>query len=147
MGADRDERWSLRVVDWAAAQEKLRAVRLAVFVVEQNIPEEQEWDAMDAVSLHALAEDADGVPVGCGRLLPDGHIGRMAVLSDWRGRGLGAALLLRLIDEARARGHAWVVLNAQTQAMPFYARFGFAPCGEPFVEAGIPHHAMARTLG
>ena len=78
---------------WAHEAEKLRAVRIAVFVVEQNIPEELEWDEHDAASVHALAEDRDGVPIGCGRLLPDGHIGRMAVLSDWRGQGVGAALL------------------------------------------------------
>jgi predicted GNAT family N-acyltransferase len=133
-------------VDWAAGETRLRAVRLAVFVVEQNIPEELEWDAMDAVSIHALAEDAGGTPIGCGRLLPDGHIGRIAVLSDWRGRGVGAALLERLIAVARARGDTRVVLNAQEQAMPFYARFGFVPEGDAFMEADITHRAMARTL-
>ena len=87
-----------------------------------------------------------GTPIGCGRLLPDGHVGRMAVLASWRGRGVGAALLTRLVAAAQARGDARVVLNAQVQAMPFYARFGFAPVGAPFVEAGIPHQAMARAL-
>jgi predicted GNAT family N-acyltransferase len=146
MGAEHDDRFAVRVVDWAAGETRLRAVRLAVFVVEQNIPEELEWDAMDAVSIHALAEDSGGTPIGCGRLLPDGHIGRVAVLSDWRGRGVGAALLERLIAVARARGDTRVVLNAQEQAMPFYARFGFVPEGEAFMEADIPHRAMARTL-
>jgi len=146
MAVEHDERFAVRVVDWAVGQARLRAVRLAVFVVEQNIPEELEWDAMDAVSLHALAEDPAGTPIGCGRLLPDGHIGRMAVLSDWRGRGVGAALLERLIATARARGDARVVLNAQEQAMPFYARFGFVPEGDAFMEADIPHRAMALTL-
>ena len=146
MGVEHDDRFAVRVVDWAAGESRLRAVRLAVFVVEQNIPEELEWDAMDAASIHALAEDPAGTPIGCGRLLPDGHIGRMAVLSDWRGRGVGAALLERLIAVARARGDTRVVLNAQEQAMPFYARFGFVPEGEAFMEADIPHRAMARTL-
>ncbi len=146
MGAEHDDRFAVRVVDWAAGETRLRAVRLAVFVVEQNIPEELEWDAMDAVSIHALAEDSGGTPIGCGCLLPDGHIGRVAVLSDWRGRGVGAALLERLIAVARARGDTRVVLNAQEQAMPFYARFGFVPEGESFMEADIPHRAMARTL-
>jgi predicted GNAT family N-acyltransferase len=136
----------LRVVSWAAEETKLRAVRLAVFVVEQNIPEELEWDEHDAVSTHVLAEDGDGVPIGCGRLLPDGHIGRIAVLSDWRGQGVGAALIAKLIDLAQQRGDNRVILNAQTQAMPFYARLGFATTGEPFVEAGIPHQAMVRAL-
>ena len=146
MGVEHDDRFAVRVVDWAAGETRLRAVRLAVFVVEQNIPEELEWDAMDAVSIHALAEDPGGTPIGCGRLLPDGHIGRVAVLSDWRGRGVGAALLERLIAVARARGDTRVVLNAQEQAMPFYARFGFVPEGDAFMEADIPHRAMARTL-
>ena len=146
MAVEHDTRFAVRVVDWVAGEARLRAVRLAVFVVEQNIPEELEWDAMDAVSVHALAEDPAGTPIGCGRLLPDGHIGRMAVLSDWRGRGVGAALLERLISVARARGDARVLLHAQVQAMPFYARFGFAPVGEPFDEAGIPHQAMEASL-
>ena len=146
MAAERAQQYSLRVVDWATDEAKLRAVRIAVFVIEQNIPEELEWDTFDAVSMHALAEDASGSPVGCGRLLPDGHIGRMAVVSDWRGRGIGAALLTRLIELARERGDARVRLHAQTQAMPFYARFGFAPVGAEFSEAGIPHRTMERKL-
>ena len=83
---------------------------------------------------------AQGVPIGCGRLLPDGHIGRVAVMSDWRGQGVGAALLVRLIDLAKARGDKRVLLNAQTQAMPFYARYGFAPTGERI--PGSRHSAL-----
>ena len=138
--------FTIRVVDWAAEAAKLRAVRLAVFVIEQNIAEELEWDEHDAVSMHALAQDPGGVPIGCGRLLRDGHIGRVAVLSDWRGQGVGAALLAALITLAQMRGDKRVLLNAQTQAMPFYARLGFAPTGEEFVEAGIPHQKMVRML-
>jgi len=146
MPVDDDVRFHVRLVDWTDAAEALRAVRTAVFIVEQRIPANLEWDADDARSVHALAAAAGGAPIGCGRLLPDGHIGRMAVVAPWRRRGVGAALLARLVDAARARGDARVVLNAQTQAMPFYAAFGFAPVGAPFVEAGIPHRAMARAL-
>lgn len=146
MGSDLPASFAVRIVDWAHEADKLRAIRLAVFVVEQNIPEELEWDEFDARSVHAIAEDAQGGPIGCGRLLPDGHIGRMAVISDWRGRGVGAALLVRLIELARARGDARVLLNAQTQAMPFYARFGFVPVGVEYEEAGIPHWTMERLL-
>ena len=146
MVADAGAGFRVRLVDWADAPEALSAVRSTVFIVEQRIPADLEWDADDARSIHALAEDADGTPIGCGRLLPDGHVGRMAVLASWRGRGVGAALLTRLVAAAQARGDARVVLNAQVQAMPFYARFGFAPVGAPFVEAGIPHQAMARAL-
>jgi predicted GNAT family N-acyltransferase len=147
MSVESAEGFTIRVVDWASEEKKLRAVRAAVFVVEQNIPEELEWDTFDAVSVHALAEDREGVPIGCGRLLPDGHIGRVAVLSDWRGQGVGAALLVRLIDLAKARGDKRVLLNSQVQAMPFYSRYGFAPTGEAFLEAGIPHQTMVRPLG
>lgn len=146
MSAEPDANFAVRVVDWATEEDKLRAVRIAVFVIEQNIPEELEWDEFDAVSVHAVAEDPAGSPIGCGRLLPDGHVGRMAVLSDWRGHGVGAALLTRLIEVAHARGDQRVLLNSQTQAMPFYARYGFAPVGDEYMEAGIPHWTMARTL-
>ena len=146
MSIESAQGFTIRDVAWAQEAQKLRAVRVAVFVVEQNIPEELEWDEHDEVSAHALAEDRDGVPIGCGRLLPDGHIGRLAVLSDWRGQGVGAKLLLHLVELARLRGHARVLLNAQEHAMPFYARYGFAPSGAPFIEAGIPHQEMARRL-
>ena len=139
--------FTVRTADWVTDGEALRGVRHDVFVVEQRVPAPLEWDAIDAQCVHALACDAEGRAVGCGRLLPDGHIGRMAVRREWRGQGVGAALLTHLIGLAKARGDERVVLNAQTHAMPFYARFGFAPVGAPFDEAGIPHQAMQRVLG
>ena len=137
---------SIHVVAWPEACVAASAIREAVFVVEQGVPRELELDEWDEHCEHALACEADGRPVGTGRLLPDGHIGRMAVLRDRRGRGVGAALLAALIARARARGMARVVLNAQTRAVPFYARFGFVVSGDEFVEAGIPHVEMARDL-
>ena len=136
----------IRLVGWSEGAEGLRAVRRAVFIDEQAIPEDMEWDAFDEVCHHALAEEAGGRAVGCGRLLPDGHIGRLAVLSSWRGRGVGAALLRHLVDLARTRGHARAILNAQTQAMPFYARHGFVVDGIEYLEAGIPHRTMTKIL-
>ena len=136
----------VRTADWFRDGDALRSVRHDVFVVEQRVPAPLEWDAVDPECVHALAFDGDGHAIGCGRLLPDGHIGRMAVRRAWRGRGVGAALLAHLIELARARGDAKVVLNAQVHAMAFYARFGFVPAGEPFDEAGIPHQAMERML-
>jgi predicted GNAT family N-acyltransferase len=136
----------VRLADWARDRDALRRIRHEVFVVEQQVPAELEWDGIDADCRHALAEDAAGRPIGCGRLLPDGHIGRMAVLRDSRGQGVGAALLARLVAEARAAGHASVVLNAQTQALAFYARQGFVAFGDEFFEAGIAHRAMRRDL-
>jgi predicted GNAT family N-acyltransferase len=135
--------FTIRRVGWPDAADALRAVRRAVFIVEQAIPEDLEWDEFDAICPHALAVDASGAPIGCGRLLPDGYIGRLAVLSAWRGRGVGSALLQDLMALAGEYRHVRVRLNAQTQAMPFYARHGFAAEGEEFLEAGIPHQTMA----
>ena len=138
--------FTVRLASWREDREALAGIRRAVFIVEQRVPENLEWDDVDAHCVHALALDTRGTPIGCGRLLPDGHIGRMAVLAAWRGRGVGDALLTHLMEVARDRGDARVVLNAQVQAMPFYARHGFAPDGPPFDEAGIPHQAMALAL-
>jgi len=135
---------ALRLADWDSLREHARAVRYAVFVVEQRVPVELEWDEMDAVSWHAVAYDAAGNPIGTGRLLPDGHIGRMAVLKSSRGAGVGGAILEGLVCKAAELGYGELVLNSQTAAMPFYARFGFTPEGEEFMEAGIPHRAMRR---
>jgi predicted GNAT family N-acyltransferase len=132
---------------WRDAERELRLIRHTVFVVEQCVPESLEWDDADETSLHARARSASGKAIGCARLLPDAHIGRVAVLAKWRRRGVGSALLLRLIDEARTRGHARVLLNAQVDAMPFYARYEFVGRGDVFDEAGIPHRAMELVLG
>jgi predicted GNAT family N-acyltransferase len=138
--------FTVRVTDWAHDAAGLREVRRAVFIVEQQIDEHLEWDEFDATSRHALAEGDDGAAIGCGRLLPDGHIGRMAVLRDWRGHGVGSALLLRLIALARESGHPVARLNSQVRAMPFYAGHGFVPEGGEYDEAGIPHRAMALVF-
>jgi predicted GNAT family N-acyltransferase len=139
-------RVSIRILPWPSARAEAQRVRETVFVVEQNVPAEIELDEWDERCDHALAYDADGRVVGTGRLLPDGHVGRMAVLREARGQGVGRQLLEALIERARARGMTRVVLNAQTHAAAFYARFGFTRTGEPFMEAGIPHVTMARDL-
>ncbi|MEO8344703.1 MAG: GNAT family N-acetyltransferase [Betaproteobacteria bacterium] len=146
MKIDPARRFAIHRADWIRDGDALRAVRRAVFIVEQRIPENLEWDEFDPVCPHALAAAVSGTPIGCGRLLPDGHVGRLAVLSPWRDHGVGSALLLDLMELARGVGHARVLLNSQTQAMPFYARHGFFPVGDEFMEAGIPHRTMARTL-
>lgn len=132
--------------DWTTLGEQAASIRRAVFVDEQKVPADIELDEFDAVSLHALAFDAAGVVVGTGRLLPDGHIGRMAVLAGARGSGVGSALLQALMTAARGRGLVDVRLNAQTHALPFYARFGFMAEGDEFDDAGIAHRAMRRSL-
>ena len=133
--------------DWSALEHQCRSVRDEVFVAEQNVPIELEHDANDPVCLHVVAISvADGVAVGTGRLLPDGHIGRMAVRKPWRAQGVGGAMLALLIEEARERGHAKVVLNAQLSAEAFYRAFGFKAVGEVFREAGIDHQTMELAL-
>lgn len=138
--------FSVRRADWGRDREQLRGIREAVFVREQRVPLELEWDEADAVCVHVLAEGDTGIPIGTGRLLPDGHIGRMAVLVDWRRRGVGATLLNELMRIARERGLGEVVLNAQTGAIAFYERHGFRAEGEEFLDAGILHRCMRRKL-
>ena len=131
---------------WDRDAASLGAVRRQVFIEEQGVPEALEWDSDDATALHLLALTIEGEPIGCARLLPDGHIGRMAVLPDWRGLGIGKALLEAALGSARARGHALVKLSAQIHAAGFYQAAGFVPVGDPYEEAGIPHIAMHKTL-
>ena len=138
--------FSVVLCDWDAARVQSRRVREQVFVREQGVPLELEMDEHDPHCDHALAQAADGSVLGTGRLLPDGHIGRMAVLKEWRGQGVGALLLQALVEQARRRGHARARLNAQTHAAGFYRRLGFEVSGPEFIEAGIPHVAMQRDL-
>lgn len=137
---------TVKILDWPSARDEAERIRMAVFVREQNVPPEIEIDDMDECSEHALALLPDGRAVGTGRLLPDGHIGRMAVLSPWRGRGVGLAVLDALVLHASREGFAEVVLNAQTQAQGFYAKRGFVVRGPTFIEAGIPHVEMWRAI-
>jgi predicted GNAT family N-acyltransferase len=133
--------FSVIVTDWQRDAARLKAVRAAVFVREQGIPATLEWDAHDAEAIHVLALDDADEPTGTGRLLADGRIGRMAVLPGYRGRGIGSALLARLVQLARERGRApW--LSAQTSACDFYVKRGFVAVGETFTAAGIPHQRM-----
>lgn len=137
----------VEAIDYATGLQELRVVREVVFVQEQQVPLEEEWDALDPVCHHVIARDGGGQPVGTGRLTPERKIGRMAVLQAWRGRGVGDALLVALMGQARAQGWAQVSLNAQVSAESFYARHGFVPHGPRFMEAGIEHQAMRRALG
>ncbi|TWI69172.1 putative GNAT family N-acyltransferase [Pseudoduganella lurida] len=137
---------AIRYGDWATLSADAQTIRLAVFVQEQNVPPELEMDEKDAVCLHAVAYDASGTAVGTGRLLPDGHIGRMAVSKAVRGTGVGGALLRGLMSQARDRGHAEVILSAQTHAAPFYLAHGFTQVGAEFFEAGIAHVEMRHVF-
>lgn len=132
--------------DWEASKADAAVIRHAVFVQEQQVPAELELDDRDPYCVHAVAYDEQGVAVGTGRLLPDGHIGRMAVHADWRGLGVGSMLLHALVDEARLRNYLEVVLSAQRHAQDFYARHGFVAEGGVYMDAGIEHVTMRHTL-
>jgi predicted GNAT family N-acyltransferase len=132
--------------DWTTLQKDAQAVRYSVFVIEQHIPVELEWDVMDAQCLHAVAYDKENQAIGTGRLLPDGHIGRMAVLESARNSGVGAQILRILMEQAKRRGDTGVRLNAQQTAENFYVKEGFSRDGEVFMEAGIPHVSMSHPL-
>jgi predicted GNAT family N-acyltransferase len=138
---------------WAQLEQGAAALRREVFIEEQRIPADMEWDELDARSLHAVARNRLGQVIATGRLLPqtDGpapiaRIGRMAVHRVLRGGGHGAAVLRMLEEAAKARGDREVMLHAQRSAEDFYRRLGYAPHGEPFEEAGIAHIEMRRIL-
>jgi predicted GNAT family N-acyltransferase len=136
-------RITVRVADWHKDNADIRRVRDAVFVAEQSVPPELEWDAEDGDAIHFLAFEGDFV-VGTARLLPDGEIGRLSVLKDWRGMKVGDALLKAVINEAEQRDLKQQKLSAQVQAVAFYQRFGFTVVSEEFLEAGLPHVNMTR---
>lgn len=131
---------------WPRDEAALRAVRAAVFIDEQRVPPELEWDGRDEACLHVLARSADGAAIGSGRLLPEAKIGRMAVLCAARGRGVGAAILRELLVMARERGDIEIELSAQTHALAFYGKFGFAAVGDVYLDAGMPHRRMQLRL-
>ena len=136
----------VRLVEWRDASGALTRIRTTVFVVEQNVPASLEMDGRDGDCAHALAESASGEPIGTGRLMPDGRIGRMAVLAPWRGKGVGAAILDALMAEAKRRGFRETYLHAQSHAKDFYGRHGYVAVGEEYLEAGIPHVEMRAML-
>jgi predicted GNAT family N-acyltransferase len=137
---------TVQEVPWQTHSDALYAVRRQVFIVEQGVPEEIEIDEWDPLSRHVLAVDGSGMAVGCGRLLPDGHIGRMAVLQEGRGKGVGQQILQTLIAMAKAQGMTRLVLSAQTHALGFYEKAGFIPEGPIYDEVGIPHRSMSLNL-
>ncbi|MFE5915998.1 GNAT family N-acetyltransferase [Streptomyces sp. NPDC002285] len=154
-----DASYAVRVADDPADREACFAVRKEVFVVEQGVPQEIEYDAYDAGAVHVLAVREDGTPLGTGRLLHGeaaaakvdgdpsvGSLGRLAVHQAARGLGVGAALVRAIEEAARAQGLAAVDLHAQTHALGFYERLGYEAYGPEFPDAGIPHRAMRRAL-
>ena len=133
-------------VDWGDYKEQLLEIRYQVFVEEQGVPLELEHDTYDADAIHLLVINRTGDAVATARLLAGGHIGRMAVLPQWRNRGIGTALLRQLLDIATLQGVSSVILHAQCRAVAFYERLGFVAEGPVFKDAGIDHQSMRITL-
>jgi len=136
------------IAEWSRERdhEALAGIRQQVFVVEQGVPESRERDGLDPECWHVLARDEAGQPIGCARLSPAHKIGRMAVLREWRGQGVGVALLRELVQRARTSGWSEVALAAQVSAIGFYEREGFIAHGDVFDDAGLPHRSMSLTL-
>jgi predicted GNAT family N-acyltransferase len=142
----------IELMSWENARGEASRIRFEVFVEEQGVPRDIELDERDAHCVHALAYE-HGKAVGTGRLLPPeenapavAHIGRMAVLAEYRGRGIGSRILESLIDKARKRGEKQVALSAQVHAVEFYRSHGFQPMGEIYDDAGIPHRKMLQQI-
>lgn len=127
-------------------QQALRQLRDSVFIREQHVPEELEWDDEDAASSHFLASDSQGNPLGCVRLTPAGQLSRLCVLESHRNQGVGKALLISAEEQARADGMSEIYLHAQTHATSFYEAAGFTVTGGTFLEADIPHRQMYKDL-
>lgn len=140
----------LHLGNWHDLQKLASPLRTEVFVAEQKVPAEMEWDEDDKTALHCVAVNRMGMPLATGRLLQHApgvaRIGRMAVKKQMRGSDLGRRVLHALMDAARARGDRQVLLHAQCSAEGFYQRSGFAPHGAVFEEAGIAHIEMVRDL-
>jgi len=137
---------SVSCVSWQEAGDALAAIRRRVFIEEQSVPEALEWDGLDETALHLLARDASGQAIGCARLLPEGKLGRMAVLPEQRGRGVGRHILQSALELACSQGLDEIILSAQVQAIPFYQQAGFEVCSGVYDDAGIPHRDMRLKL-
>jgi predicted GNAT family N-acyltransferase len=147
--SERPDGGALELVEarWDRDRPDLETVRRRVFIEEQGVPEAEEWDAADPASRHVLAIAGKRDVVGTGRLEPTGKIGRVAVLPQYRGTGVGSALVGHLVNQATEPGFTQVYLHAQATAVGFYERLGFRAEGPEFDEVGIPHRRMRRGIG
>ncbi len=138
--------FTVSLVSWHDGGPLLKSVREKVFIIEQGIAPELEWDNLDESCRHALALSHQGDAIGSGRMLADGHIGRIAVLPQWRNQKVGTAIMEAFLDYARAHEYKQVDVDAQTQAIPFYRNFDFIEEGKIFMDAGLPHIKMRLKL-
>ena len=138
--------FTVHLISWHDGEPLLRSVREAVFIREQGIPPELEWDGLDENCRHALVLSHQGEAIGCGRMQENGHIGRIAVLPKWRKQKVGTAIMEALLDYARTHDYPQVDVDAQTHAVPFYHGFDFVESGVVFMDAGLPHIKMFLKL-
>jgi len=138
--------FTIRSATWNNDSAAIKAVRHAVFIQEQEVPEELESDQFDADSAYVLAEAKDGQAIGCARLQPNGKVTRIAVLEKWRRLGVGSEMLKELISMAKRRQQKTLYMHAQVQAKALYEAFEFKSSGDVFTEAGIEHVKMTRDL-
>ena len=136
----------IRVAHWPEDSATLCQVRYEVFVIEHSVTEDEEWDGQDGHCQHVLAFDEHQQAIGTARMFPEGRIGRMAVIKPWRGRGVGRALLLHLVQRAQRSGLPQCELHAQTHAVGFYEKNGFTVVGAQFMDANIAHRKMVRIF-
>lgn len=142
-----NHQYQVEVVSWQSHQAALSQVRQQVFIDEQNVPVELELDDLDADAIHLLVENQENQPIACARLLANGSIGRMAVLMDWRMRGIGLAMLDKAISIHRQLGRNTISLSAQTHAIGFYLKAGFVVVSTPYLDANIQHVDMQFIVG
>lgn len=132
----------IKQVTWATHEASLRLIREQVFIMEQRVPVALEWDAYDVDAWHLLAFNQEDTAIGCARILHNGSIGRMAVLEEKRGHGVGSALLQAAIKLCQQNQLKQVTLSAQTHAIGLYEKAGFAIVSDVYLDANIPHVDM-----
>ncbi len=137
--------YHIKPVSWATHEMQLRQIREQVFIVEQCVPADIEWDTYDADAMHLLVENNQQQVIGCARILKTGYIGRMGLLKEWRGVGIGLALLTQAIEICKQNKTNKVSLSAQTHVIKFYEKAGFVVVSEPYIDANIWHVDMQLT--
>ncbi|PCI07802.1 MAG: GNAT family N-acetyltransferase [Gammaproteobacteria bacterium] len=136
---------AFHIADWEKDKNALTQIRKIVFIEEQNVPQDMEWDGHDETAIHYLARFNDKV-IACARLKTDGQIGRMAVLENYRRQGIGNKLLVFVIQHAITNNFKQLFLHAQVDAIPFYEKQSFIAHGDIFIEADIPHREMYKII-
>jgi predicted GNAT family N-acyltransferase len=137
--------FTIEQVKWQDAESYLRHIRTTVFIEEQQVPEELEWDEFDETCIHVICETNNDF-IATARLLESGQIGRMAVLKEYRTKGVGSMMLEKILHIAELMKMKTVFLNSQIDAVDFYKKFGFVEEGGVFDDAGIPHRKMTKSL-